>query len=118
MYNAKWMYKIAEAIAFDKGPRTIPVDGQNTAAYALSRPEIEDIFEENGYSLNRSTWKSALIRWRSYGALVPKEIEDPKVRNWWIIFTNIDKGHYLELVYVAEDNNCAHLPKAAEGASA
>lgn len=119
MYNAKDMYKIALAQAIDNGPVAIPLNGQRTACYALDRDQVETLFEDNHYNLDRSTWRTALGRWIRYGAIVPKIALDKECRtNWFVVFNLLSKDDHLKIRMLAETENCLYYPALAEGAKA
>jgi len=102
-----------------KGPRTLIWDGKQTAAFTLNRREVEELFEENFYNLNRSTWRTAMKRWVEYGVLINEVAFDQTyMGNWSIIFTNIDRENFKWLQMYSNDHECFYLPDMAEGASA
>ena len=116
MYTSKDMYHIASAMAVKQGPTVLNVGGRMTAAYALSRQQIEDLYEDNHYSLMRSTWRRSVNNWERYGALVPKEVMKPEhTGTWSVIFTAITKDDLLALRMFAENQDSYYLPEVAGG---
>lgn len=119
MYNAKDMYWIAQAVAIEKGPSAIIVDGKQYASYNLSRTQVEDLFEDNHYNLDRISWRNAIKNWKRYGAVVPKVALDPTYHgDWYILFDNIDKKNHVALRMFAEKEGCFYYPELAEGVKA
>ena len=117
------MYWIAQAVAIQKGPTTIIFAGKKYAAYALSRREVEAIFEDNHYNLSRSTWRRAMKDWQRYGALISERAFDKTYfGDWTVMFDNIDKKNFdvLDHYYTEfkESQSLSEMyPIIAEGAA-
>lgn len=110
------MYRIAQAVAIENGPRVIGVDGVRTAVYGLSRSELKKIFSDNLYQVRRKTWLQNIEDWRDRGAIVPKGIADRiKLEEpFWVIFTEILPPDMLTLMSFAEDNGVSYIPRQKE----
>ena len=111
VYTASAMYRIAEAIAKEKGPVGVKMDDGVHVAYALKRFELRKIFMEHGYSMRRSTWVSNIKDWADvYGAWVPSDIETKMRPEWSVIFTELNSKDETDLDYASSTMNYPRFP--------
>ena len=118
MYNPRDMYWQGLRKALKAGPRMIIIQGKPLAVYALSRTELDELFDENHFqTATRKTWLTYIEQWPKYGATVPLDLKK-NTGNWSVIFENIDKDHHRTLRKFAEDNGYIVYPTLAEGLKA
>lgn len=117
VYTASAMYRIAEAIAKERGPIGVKMDDGVHLGYAMKGEELKKLFVQHGYSLRRSTWINNIRDWAViYDAFVPKDIETSMRQNWSVIFTLLTPDEERELDWISEEQHYPRYPpkKVAE----
>lgn len=86
------MRAIARASAVNHGIRIVELsDGKKAAAYTMTKNELREIFEAEGFNTRGVAWLNMISRWRILGEVVPAESVLKNEDGWWIAFTTISE---------------------------
>lgn len=90
--KSNWtMYRIARALAIEKGPRIVTdASGNRACCYALYADELMEMYARNGFNIRGVTWRNNVSSWRIYGEVVPDEKIIRSGDDWFVCFT-LDK---------------------------
>lgn len=95
--QAPAMRKLAYQKAIRNGERIVEVNGKRYAAYTVTKDELEELFENNGFNTEGISWLNMICRWRKVGEFVPPDhvVKDPARDNWFVSplfeLTDLDK---------------------------
>lgn len=114
VFSTKQMHTIAVAAAIEKGPCTLGIDGEQYAAYALTKKELYQLFVGHGYSADRTRWLSTIEAWGNpnlWNELVPNTLRDPNNWSCCVLFRNLDDDTLKGLQIYAENVGAKAWPK-------
>lgn len=100
------MHSEAERLAVSIGPRISNINGQNKAAYYLTKKELKNLFTKNGFNTNGVAWLKMIISWKeTWEEIAPSE---GKILNrdedWRVYFIHINSNDLTALRMFGEDN--------------
>lgn len=109
------MHSEAERLAVSIGPRISNINGQNKAAYYLTKKELKNLFTKNGFNTNGVAWLKMIVSWKeTWEEIAPSE---GKILNrdedWNVYFIHINVNDLTALKMFAEDQG---TPMLAVGA--
>ena len=86
--KSNWtMYKIARALALERGPTTITdAHGNRACCYALSFTDLRELYARQGFNIRSVTWRNNIASWRLYGDVAPDEKTARERDDWYVCF--------------------------------
>lgn len=98
MKQAPAMRMLAYQQAIRNGERIVEVGGKRIAAYTVTKDELMEIFEREGFNTDGVSWLNMICRWRKVGEYVPPDrvVKDPARDNWFVspLFELTDTDKY------------------------
>ena len=109
MKSSATMRDLAKAMAVKKGGQEVKIKGTRTAAYTLTKAELRQLFELNGFNTKGVSWLNMIDRWKICGEFVPPETTLKTKDNWWIGFMTVTEKDRFDLESFAAYNEIGEV---------
>lgn len=109
MKSSATMRDLAKAMAVKKGGQEVKIKGTRTAAYTLTKAELRQLFELNGFNTKGVSWLNMIDRWKICGEFVPPAATLKTKDNWWIGFMTVTEKDRFDLESFAAYNEIGEV---------